>query len=202
MDKPKKIIGIMGGIGSGKSTVSAEFARLGCAVIDADAIAASLLQQQKIQSAIKNAFGKKITTDTGQIDRNKLGEVVFESENNVKIANSIFHPPIIEQAKTLIDNYNRSKKIKAIVLDMPLLTEIGWDIKCDKLIFVDSTDENRHKRAAKKDPKNKKNLKNREKFQISLDKKKKNAHYIINNNSDLLALADQVVRIFSIIINE
>ena len=168
----------------------------------ADAIAASLLQQQKIQSTLKNAFGKKITTDTGQIDRNKLGEVVFESENNVKIANSIFHPPIIEQAKTLIDNYNRSKKIKAIVLDMPLLTEIGWDIKCDKLIFVDSTDENRHKRAAKKDPENKKNLKNREKFQISLDKKKKNAHYIINNNSDLLALADQVVRIFSIIINE
>lgn len=202
MDKPKKIIGIMGGIGSGKTTVSAEFARLGCAVIDADAIAAKLLNQKKIQSAIINAFGKKITSDTGQIDRNKLGKVVFESENNVNIANSIFHPPIIEQAKTLIDNYNRSKGIKAIVLDMPLLTEIGWDIKCDKLVFVESTDENRLKRAAKKDPENKKNLKNREKFQISLDKKKEIAHYKINNNSDLSALADQVVRIFSIIINE
>jgi len=202
MDNPKKIIGILGGIGSGKSSVSAEFARLGCGVIDADAIASDLLEQQNIQSELINAFGEKISSETGEIDRNKLGEEVFKSEKNVKLANSIFHPPILRQAEKLIDKYSQAKEIKAIVLDMPLLMEVGWQNKCDKLIFVDSTEENREIRAANKDPKNKKNLKNREKFQNSLDKKKQIAHYIINNNSNFSALADQVERIFSIIINK
>ncbi len=200
MDKHKKIIGIMGGIGSGKSTVAAEFARLGCAVIDADAIVGDLLTEQKVKSSLKKALGEEIIGEGGKIDRCIMAGIVFKSKENVEITNSIIHPLVFEQTKLLINKYNHCEDVKAIILDMPLLVEVGWDKKCDKLVFVDSSEGNRLARTGIKELKTEKNLKNRQKFQISLDSKAEIAHYTINNNSDLADLADQVVRIFSIII--
>lgn len=202
MENPKKIIGITGGIASGKSAVAAEFARLGCAVIDADAIVSDLLQDKNVISSLKKALGEEITNEQGNIDRYKMAGIVFKSEQNVKIANSIIHPLVFERTKTLINKYNQCEDIKAIVLDMPLLVEVGWHEKCDFVIFIQSSQAIRAKRAAKKSLKTEKNLKNRQKFQISLDTKAEIAHYTINNNSDLKALADQVVRIFSSIVNK
>ncbi len=201
MENPRKIIGITGGIGSGKSSVAAEFARLGCAVIDADAIVSRLLEDENVISSLKNALGEEITGDDGKIDRHSMAGIVFKSKKNVELTNSIIHPLVLEQTEKLIKKYNHCENVKAIVLDMPLLVEVGWDKKCDKLIFIDSTEANRAARAAQKSLKTEKNLKNRQKFQISLDTKAEIAHYTINNNSDLQALADQVVRIFSIIMN-
>ena len=201
MDNLKKIIGITGAIASGKSAVAAEFARLGCAVIDADAIVTRLLDDENVISSLKNALGQEITGDDGKIDRYKMAGIVFKSKKNVELTNSIIHPLVLEQNEKLIKKYNHCENVKAIVLDMPLLVEVGWNKKCDKVIFVDSTEANRAARAVKKNLKTEKNLKNRQKFQISLDTKAEIAHYTINNNSDLKALAEQVVRIFSIIIN-
>ena len=201
MENPKKIIGITGGIASGKSTVAAEFARLGCAVIDSDAIVADLLKDKNIISRLKNELGEEIIGEDGKIDRYIMAGKVFKSKKNVELTNSIMHPLVFERTKLLIEKYSQCENVKAIILDMPLLLEVGWDKKCDKIIFVDSTDANRAIRASQKNLKSEKNLKNRQKFQISLDTKAKIAHYTINNNSDLKALAGQVVRIFSIIIN-
>ncbi|MBW8017373.1 MAG: dephospho-CoA kinase [Planctomycetes bacterium] len=201
MENPRKIIGITGGIGSGKSSVAAEFARLGCAVIDADAIVSRLLEDENVILRLKNALGEEIIGGGGKIDRCIMAGTVFKSKENVEKTNSIIHPLVFEQTEKLIYKYNHCEDVKAIVLDMPLLVEVGWDKKCDKVVFVESSEVNRASRTDEKSLKTKKNLKNRQKFQISLDKKAQIAHYTINNNSDLKDLADQVVRIFSIIIN-
>ena len=202
MANKKIIIGISGGPASGKSTVATEFVRLGCAVIDADQIAHKLLEENdEVKKQLKEAFGPEVFDRRGRINRDKLSTRVFEDEKNVAKINSIIHPPVLARCEELIADYNTRSEIKAIVLDIPLLAEVGWAKKCDKLVFVDCSEEIRGLRAGQKGLFFKNQQKKREKFQISLDKKEKTADYIIQNHSDLSVLADEVFRIFSIIVN-
>ena len=197
-DKP--IIGIMGGIGSGKSTVAAEFAKLGCKVIDADKIAHKLLDRDDVKEKIVALFGREVGDSSGNIDRKRLGEIVFADHNKLTTLNGIIHPLVIEHVEELIEQYKQQNQIKAIVLDMPLLVEIGWAERCNKLIFIDCKEKIRAKRAEKMGF-DKNQLKNRENFQISLDNKETLADNTIENNSDFSAMVRQVADIFSDIMN-
>ena len=193
-DKP--IIGIMGGIGSGKSSVAAEFVKLGCKVIDADKIAHELLGRKTIKEKIVVSFGRDVLDSKGNIDRKRLGEIVFSDVDKLSLLNGIIHPLVMKRVEELIEQYNRKNQVKAIVLDMPLLVEIGWAGRCDKLIFVDCEQKIRADRAKKKDF-GKNQIKIREKFQISLDNKASLADNTVENNSDFSALVRQVADIFS-----
>lgn len=191
----KPIIGILGGIGSGKSTVASEFAKLGCKVIDADKIAHKLLDESSVKEKIVDFFGKDILKSTGKIDRSKLAEVVFADADKLSSLTKIIHPLVLGRAEKLIEQYNRQKQVKAIVLDMPLLVEVGWAERCDRLIFVDCRQKLRVDRA-KNMGFDENQLKIRENFQISLDNKADLADNMIENNSDFLALVRQVTKIF------
>ena len=193
-DKP--IIGIMGGIGSGKSSVAAEFVKLGCKAIDADIIAHELLGGKTIKEKIVVSFGRDVLDSKGNIDRKRLGEIVFSDVDKLSLLNGIIHPLVMKRVEELIEQYNRQNQIKAIVLDMPLLVEIGWAGRCDKLIFVDCEQKIRAERAKKKDF-GKNQIKIRENFQISLDNKVSLADNMIENNSDFSALVRQIADIFS-----
>ena len=194
----KPIIGILGGIGSGKSTVAAEFAKLGCKVIDADKIAHELLDEPSVKEKVVGLFGRSILNPEGKIDRGKLAEVVFADADKLSLINEIIHPLVLQRARELIKQYDCQNQVKAIVLDMPLLVEVGWDKRCDKLIFVDCEQKLRLDRA-KKLGFDKNQVKIRENFQISLDNKANLADNTIENNSDFSVLAKQVVNIFSYI---
>jgi dephospho-CoA kinase len=198
----KPIIGILGGICSGKSTVAAEFAKLGCKVIDADKIAHKLLDKKDIKERIVALFGKDVKEPGGKIDSKKLAGIVFADTDKISSLNKIIHPLVLARAEQLIEQYNRESQVKAIVLDMPLLAEVGWDKRCDKLIFVDCERQLRLNRAKKKGLLDENQLKNRENSQISLDKKVAIADNSINNNSSLAALARQVADIFCCIMNK
>lgn len=191
------IIGILGGIGSGKSAVAGEFAKLGCAVIDADGIAHEFLEREEVGREIREAFGNEIISEEGLIDRGKLADIVFSSEKNVARINEILHPLVFDRINELIAEYMGSCEVRAIVLDIPLLMECGRLDLCDKLVFVACSEEIRADRVSKKGPGHENRLKKREKFQISLDRKAEIAHYTIDNNSDLSALSDQVAGVFS-----
>ncbi len=192
----KPIIGILGGIGSGKSTVAAEFVKLGCKVIDADKIAHELLEKKAVREKIVGLFGQAISDSAGKIDHRKLAEVVFADADKLSSLNKTIHPLVLERAEVLIKQYNRQNQVKAIVLDMPLLAEVGWAGRCNKLIFVDCKRQLRLNRA-KKMGFDENQFKIRENFQISLDNKASLADNIVDNNSGLLALAKQVAGIFS-----
>jgi dephospho-CoA kinase len=198
MDK-KPIIGILGGICSGKSTVATEFAKFGCAVIDADKMAKELLEKSVIQSKIVRLFGKEILDSAGKISRRKLAKIVFSDPSQLSALTDIIHPPVLKKTNTFIKKYMMDATISAIVLDMPLLAEVGWEKHCDTLIFVVCDPKIRLKRAKTRGMKDENELKVRENFQISLDKKQQMSDYSIYNNSDLSELAQQIGSIFKCI---
>jgi dephospho-CoA kinase len=193
----KPIIGILGGVGSGKSAVAAEFAKLGAAVIDADKIAHNLLNNRDLQKKVVARFGREILSRRGKINRKKLARIVFADAKKLSALNRIIHPLVFKEVRKLKSEAERQKQVKAIVLDMPLLAEVGWAKRCDKLIFVECKQRIRAKRAKKMGIFSKNQLKIRENFQISLDNKKSIADNIIDNNSGFSALAGQVTGIFS-----
>ncbi len=198
-DGKKPIIGILGGISSGKSTVAAEFAKLGCKTIDADKIAHELLDTPAVRGKIVASLGQAVLDSTGKIDHKKLADVVFTNGDKLSSLNSIVHPLVLARAEQLIEQYNRQPLVKAIVLDMPLLVEVGWVRRCDRLIFVDCERQLRMDRVKKMGIFDENQLKIRENFQISLDKKVDITDnvIVIDNNSDFSALVRQVVDIFS-----
>jgi len=199
VDRPKKkpIIGILGGVGSGKSTVAAEFAKLGCEVIDADRIAHKLLSRSAVREKIVASFGEAVLDSAGEIDHRRLANIVFADADKLSLLNRIIHPLVLERAEELIERVKRQNQVKAIVLDMPLLVEVGWDKRCDKLIFVECKQQLRVKRAEKMGIFSENQLKIRENFQISLDKKEDIADNTVDNNSGFPALVGQVTDIFS-----
>ena len=196
----KPIIGILGGIASGKSTVAKEFAKLGCKVIDADAIAHELLNNEKIKEKIVALFGREILDLARKIDRKKLAGIAFADADKLLHLNGILHPFVLERAEAMIEQYECQNGVKAIVLDIPLLMEVGWDKRCDRLIFVDCNQKIRVERA-KKVGFDKNKIKIRENFQISLDNKARLADNTIENNSDFSTLVRQVADIFSDILD-
>lgn len=193
----KYIIGILGAIGSGKSTVAGMFGVLGCKVIDADAMAHSVLDQQDILSELVGRWGRSVLDAQGKGNREKIAQLVFTSQEDMDFLNQLIHPRVLDQTEKMIETCKMDSDVAAIVLDMPLLLEVGWEKKCDFLIFVDCSDGKRCQRISKKAKFDMNQLKNRENFQISLDKKKEKAHYRVNNNSDKSDVAEQVAQIFS-----
>lgn len=193
----KPLIGIIGGIASGKSTVAAEFGKLGCAVIDADAIVHELLREDRVRDELVQHFGTGILDPCGQVDRKRLASVVFTDTDRLAALNKMTHPRVLQRTEQLIAQYSTDGHTKAIVLDMPLLVEVGWADRCAKVIFVECDRKRRVERARRKGLMDDREIEIRENSQISLDKKAGWADSIVDNNSDFSTLVRQIKEIFS-----
>lgn len=196
----KVVIGILGGIGSGKSTVAKAFEDIGCRVIDADAIAHETLNEPEISARLVSRWGSDVLDAKGMVNRERVAEHVFSSRQDLDFLNSLVHPLVLDRCEQLLCAHQCEPDTAGIILDMPLLIEVGWKKKCDFLIFVACPDAKRLDWMVKNAKIDVSQLKKRENFQISLDKKKQIAHYIVNNNSDKSDIAEQVAQIFSSII--
>ncbi len=128
-----KVIGLTGGIGSGKSSVANFLANLGAVIIDADKIGHYLMESDShIQQQIFNSFDQGVFTADGIIDRKKLGDIVFEDRKARARLNIIMHPPIFHIIKTHLEQYRR-QKTEVVVIEAPLLLEAGWSILTDEV---------------------------------------------------------------------
>jgi len=195
----KKIIGVLGGISSGKSTVAEILAEKGCTVIDADKLAHKLLENKEIKRKIGEVFGESVFTEAGDINRKNLAELAFESRENTERLNDIVHPGVMAEVQRRIGELENDDSVIGIVLDIPLLVEVGWAGRCDILIFIECEPAKRLERALKKGHFFGNQLEKREKLQTSLDKKAKMSHYTVESNSGLTSLRTQVEKIFSAI---
>jgi dephospho-CoA kinase len=128
-----KVIGLTGGIGSGKSTVSRFLAELGAVIIDADKVGHEALKPDtELWREVVAAFGRQILTPSDDIDREKLGEIVFSNPDSLLRLNRIVHPRLYEVVKAQLEECRR-QGIEAVVLEAPLLIEAGWASLVDKI---------------------------------------------------------------------
>ena len=128
-----KVIGLTGGIGSGKSTVAGFLAELGAVVIDADKVGHEAFKPDtELWREVVAAFGSQILTPNGDIDRKKLGDVVFENPDSLTRLNRIMHPRMYDIVKAQIEEYRRHR-VDVVVLEAPLLLEAGWTSLVDEV---------------------------------------------------------------------
>lgn len=143
-----KIIGITGGIGAGKTTVCDEMKRCGAEIIDADKIARQIVQKDMpALKEIENEFGKDVLTPGGELNRKKLADIVFSDEKKLKGLNSITHKYILNEMKRRVKNTIS----EVVVLDVPLLFQCDFPIKCDLTIAVIADKETRLQRIMERD---------------------------------------------------
>jgi len=120
-----KVVGLTGGIGSGKSTVSGFLKELGAVVIDADRVGHEVFKlDTEAWQEVVAAFGKEILAPDGEIDRRKLGKIVFDDYEALARLNQIMHPRIYALVKALIEEY-RQQGVRVVVIEAPVLLEAG-----------------------------------------------------------------------------
>lgn len=193
LDK-KIIIGVTGIFGSGKSTVSRIFKSYGSSIIDADKIAHRyLLPGTKTYRAIVDFFGGGILKARRQIDRRKLGQLVFKDRRLLRKLNNIIHPKVISEIK---DKIGKEKK-GIVVLDAPLLIEAGLKNLVDDLVIVIIDRNELIRRLTRKASFRKSQIMERIRSQIPLRRKKRAADFIIDNNGTMKETKMQVKRIIN-----
>ncbi len=128
-----KVIGLTGGIGSGKSTVSQFLAELGAVIIDADKVGHEAFKPDtELWREVVFAFGRQVLKPNGDIDRKKLGEMVFSNSESLSQLNQIMHPRMYDMVKAQLEDYRR-QKVEVVVLEAPLLIEAGWTSLVDEV---------------------------------------------------------------------
>jgi len=128
-----KVIGLTGGIGSGKSTVSGYLKELGASVIDADIIGHRVLEDARVKNELRAAFGGQILDENGRIIRKKLGDIVFGTDKEqLPLLNRITHPRIQRIIKEELESY-RHQGVRITIVEAPLLIEAGYNSLVDEI---------------------------------------------------------------------
>ena len=184
------IIGLTGGIGSGKSAAAEYFIELGIDVIDADEVSKNILvKNENAKKAFIERFGKKYFKNN-QIDREALREDIFQDETKRKNLESIIHPIVRDEIEQFLVN---SKSIYKIVM-VPLIIETNSVEFYDKIIVVDCETNLQIERASSRDNQSKENIINIMSNQATREERLKIASFVIENNSNLDDLRDAVIK--------
>ena len=186
-----KIIGLTGGIGSGKSTVSRFLAELGAVIVDADKVGHNALKAPEIRREIIDAFGEQVLTPGGDIDRGRLGKIVFDDAEALSRLNRIMHPRMHDIIKAQLEDY-RKQEVPVVVLEAPLLVEAGWTSTVDEVWVTVVPESVVLKRLRERSELSEPESLARVRSQISSAERKKHADAIINNDGSLDELKAKV----------
>ncbi len=196
------MIGLMGGPGSGKSSVAKLFEELGCAVIDADRLAHEAMRSPMVQQQVRERWGDPVFDQDGSINRAALGRIVFEDPAALSELEAIVHPRVHEARQFEREQHLANPAIVGIVEDCPLLLESKLDRDCDRLVFVDTPENIRLQRVHESRGWDAEELKKRDERQLPLDTKRQAADYVISNNQGLAHLREQVRNVLQNIKNQ
>tara|TARA_Y100000741_G_scaffold69331_1_gene50319 strand:+ start:34 stop:630 length:597 start_codon:yes stop_codon:yes gene_type:complete len=186
------IVGLTGGIGSGKSAAAKYFVELGIDIIDADDISKNILDENiKAKELFIKNFGDKFLDKNNNIDRDLLRSEIFVNEEKKNILESIIHPIVREEITKFI---NQSDSIYKLIM-VPLIYETNSQDFYDKIIVIDCNEENQILRASERDNKSKENIINIINNQASRENRNSIADEIILNDSTLDNLRNQVIRV-------
>jgi dephospho-CoA kinase len=189
-DATPPIIGLAGGIGSGKSTVATILARLGCMVTDSDADGRAALADPAVRDELVSWWGEGILDEDGHVDRRRIAGIVFADPEERTRLERLTHPWIELRRREQWEDADPDTV--AFVIDAPLLMEAGLDERCDAVIFVDADRAVRLDRVARDRGWEASELARREESQLPLDVKRRRADYVVRNDGELSELEDQV----------
>ncbi|MGL5231044.1 MAG: dephospho-CoA kinase [Cetobacterium sp.] len=188
------ILGLTGGIGSGKSTVSKIFLSMGIKVFDADLIAKDILETEEVKEEIKEKFGKEfINLKNNSIDKELLKKEVFNNSKKLKILNEIVHPKVVDIYKKKYLEYKDRKKI--VIFDIPLLFEVNLQRYCDKVMVVDIDLNVQIERIKNRDNIDIPLIKKIISAQMSREERNMKADILIENNGSLEELKQKIEKI-------
>jgi len=194
------VIGVVGGMGSGKSMVARQMELLGGSVFDADAAAARALDRPEVRDAIREAWGEPVFDESGRVDRKALAVVAFASESERRRLEQIVHPRVRAELDRHVAEARADPLTAFVVLDVPLLLEVGWAELCDRIVFVRADRATRLARLAERGW-DEAEVDRRENSQMPLDMKLKFAHDVVDNNASEAACLAQVRRIVQDFLN-
>lgn len=175
-----KIIGLTGGIGSGKSTVANYFKELGVPVYIADLEAKKIMEQPEIIREVQQIFDENVITD-GKLDRKKIASIVFSNPEKLEKLNQIIHPKVKIDFKNWLDKH---KSYSFILKEVAIIFETETEKEFDAIILVTAPETKRIERVMKRDNLTEAQIKERIKNQLSDEEKIKKSHFIIKNNSE------------------
>ncbi len=193
----RPVIGLGGGIGSGKSRVARILTDLGAAWINADDLAREAFLADDVKNAIRSLWGEQVFLPDGQVDRRAIAARVFASRSDLRRLEMVIHPWIARRRARIFTTLAQRQDLMAFVADSPLLFEANLDAECDFVLFVDCRLDIRVQRLAASRGWSPQELARREARQLPLDFKRDRADYVVNNNSDADTLAREVRDVFA-----
>ena len=182
------IVGLTGGIGTGKSTVSRKLREKGYPVIDLDIISREVITYPEVIDELVRNFGNEIlenqnnTSGKKSISRNKLRQTVFKEEKKVSVLNSIMHPPIVEEMRRQIEELRKS--YKTVFVEVQLLFEAKLEKEFDIIVLVYADKKTQLERVLKRDGRKEEEVQQIINAQMDMTEKRRLSNYIIENNGD------------------
>lgn len=193
----KPVIGIAGGIGSGKSFVARLFGEMGCAVIDSDAQVRAAYRDPAVRETLRTWWGADAFLPNGDINRPVISRKVFADEGERQRLEGLIHPWVAEARRREMASAASDPQVVAYVWDTPLLFEVGLNAECDAVVFVDAPLEQRLQRVGETRGWDEAELLRRQKSQWPLDKKKRISDYVVTNTADAASARGQVREVLS-----
>lgn len=187
------ILGLTGGIGTGKSTVANMLKGKGIPVVDTDLISREVIEYPEIIEKIKLEISNEVFDFNNKLDRKKMSEIVFENQEKLKKLNKIMHPEILKKMWDEVEELKKNHKI--IVVDVPLLFEINMEKEVDKILLIYASKEIQLKRIMERDGRTREEAVKIISSQMPLYKKREKSDYIIQNNDSLEKLEKNLDKI-------
>lgn len=193
------VIGLVGGVASGKSVVAAALARRGAAVFDADKIAHQVIDEPEVRDALVARWGPRVLAGAERVDRQAVAAIVFgdqpQAPSERRFLEELLHPRVRQRIEA--ETRRLPDSILAMVVDAPLLIEAGWHRDCHAVIFVDAPRAQRLARAQAKRGWSAEEFSRREAAQAPIEEKRRWCTHVIDNSGSLAELDQQVARVWS-----
>jgi dephospho-CoA kinase len=200
----KPIIGIVGGIGSGKSFVAKLFGELGCLVIDSDAQVRNAYRNPAVIETLRGWWGNEVVEPDGSVNRSAVAARIFTQPADKRRLEQLVHPLVHEARARQMKAAEKNSQIVGFIWDTPLLLEAGLAGQCDAIVFVDAPFAQRLARVKARSDWDAVELLRREKSQLALDSKRALSDYVITNTAEakdagpaMAGLREQVRRVLS-----
>lgn len=191
------LVGLTGGVATGKSTVAKMFKSCGAIVIDADELAREVVQPGKpAWRDIVHRFGKSVLNSDRTINRQRLGQTVFRDREKLRQLERIIHPRVATEQKRLTRQASRKDPNAVVIYDVPLLFEAGIDKRVDKIIVVTADQETQITRLRKRNTLSRTEALRRIRSQMPLAMKRLRADYVLDGTKHRQSLSRDVSRLF------